>query len=101
MRPATVLPTLMPLPDALKCLIETRTQLACVIDEYGGFAGVLTMEDLAMEIVGEITDEHDVGAGSAVLSQGDDTWNMDGGGHLDEGERASGQTLARRCSETG
>lgn len=100
MRPATVLPTLMPLPDALKCLIETRTQLACVIDEYGGFAGVLTIEDLAMEIVGEITDEHDVGAVSAVLSQGDDTWIMDGDVHLDEVERAIGHTLPRGDIET-
>jgi hypothetical protein len=40
-------------------LVRTTNQLACVIDEYGGFAGVLTIEDLAMEIVGEITDEHD------------------------------------------
>ena len=59
MRPVTVMPTLMLLPDALDLLVATDNQLACVIDEYGGFAGVLTMEDLAMEIVGEITDEHD------------------------------------------
>jgi CBS domain containing-hemolysin-like protein len=66
MRPAMVIPTLMLLPDALAELVRTTNQLACVIDEYGGFAGVLTIEDLAMEIVGEITDEHDVEVGDAV-----------------------------------
>src|SRR5690625_7530086 len=53
------------------------------------------MEDLDMESVGEITDEHDVGAVSAVLSKGDDTWIMDGDVHLDEVERAIGHTLPR------
>jgi hypothetical protein len=52
MRPAMVIPTLMLLPDALQELVRTTNQLACVIDEYGGFAGVLTIEDMAMEIVG-------------------------------------------------
>ena len=47
MRPATVMPTLMALPDALAELIQTNNQLACVIDEYGSFVGVLTLEDLA------------------------------------------------------
>jgi CBS domain containing-hemolysin-like protein len=52
MRPPTVVPTLMMLPDALAQLTRTRNELACVIDEYGGFAGVLTIEDLAEELVG-------------------------------------------------
>ena len=42
MRPAVVLPTVMMLPDALEQLTSTRNQLACVIDEYGGFTGVLS-----------------------------------------------------------
>lgn len=58
-RPALVLPTTLPLPKALTELTDTENQLACVIDEYGGFAGVITLEDIAEEIVGEITDEHD------------------------------------------
>jgi|TARA_R110001599_G_C12253512_1_gene659823 CBS domain containing-hemolysin-like protein len=100
MRPATVLPTLMRLPDALEQLVTSTSQLACVIDEYGGFAGVLTIEDLAMEIVGEITDEHDVVTGEAVVSEGDNTWLMEGDVHLDEVERAIGYDLPRGDVET-
>jgi CBS domain containing-hemolysin-like protein len=100
MRPATVMPTMMLLPDALAQLVRTTNQLACVIDEYGGFAGVLTIEDLAMEIVGEITDEHDEPAGDAVILEGEDVWIMDGNVHLDEVERAIGHDLPRGDVET-
>ncbi|TKA91671.1 MULTISPECIES: hemolysin family protein [Halopseudomonas] len=95
MRPTAVLPTLMPLPDALAQLIRTSNQLACVIDEYGGFAGVLTLEDLAEEIVGEITDEHDDQTGDHLMSHDDGSWIMDGDVHLDEVERAIGYDLPR------
>lgn len=100
MRPAKVLPTLMLLPDALDQLVQTTSQLACVIDEYGGFAGVLTIEDLAMEIVGEITDEHDVEVGDAIVSEGNDTWTMEGDVHLDEVRRIIGHDLPRVDVET-
>ncbi len=59
MSPPLLIPTTMRLPDALVTLAGKARRLACVIDEYGGFAGVLAREDLAEEIVGEITDEHD------------------------------------------
>ena len=100
MRPAKVLPTLMLLPDALDQLVQTADQLACVIDEYGGFAGVLTIEDLAMEIVGEITDEHDAEVGDAIVSEGEDTWTMEGDVHLDEVRRIIGHDLPRVVVET-
>jgi len=100
MRPATVIPTLMSLPDALAQLIQTNNQLACVIDEYGGFAGVLTLEDLAEEIVGEITDEHDLEVSETVVAGDDGSWVMDGDVHLDEVERAIGHDLPREDVET-
>jgi CBS domain containing-hemolysin-like protein len=100
MQPALVIPTLMRLPHALLKLTKTDNQLACVIDEYGGFAGVLTIEDLAMEIVGEITDEHDTETGEAVMADGDGVWVMDGEVHLDEVERAIGHDLPRGDVET-
>ncbi|MGN0931531.1 hemolysin family protein [Falsigemmobacter intermedius] len=100
MRPATVLPTLMPLPDALEHLTGSRNHLACVIDEYGGFAGVLTLEDLAMEIVGEITDEHDASVPDAIVTEGPDSWVMDGDVHLDEVHRLIVYDLPETEAET-
>lgn len=100
MRDASVIPTLMPLPDALSQLIRSKNQLACVIDEYGGFAGILTLEDLAAEIVGEITDEHDLDTGNSVTSGGENVWLMEGDAPLDEVERAIGYELPRNEVET-
>ncbi|GAA4726781.1 hemolysin family protein [Isoptericola chiayiensis] len=100
MRPATVLPTLMLLPDAFGELTTERDELACVIDEYGGFAGILTVEDLAEEVVGEITDEHDVEQAEVVEPEGATTWRMGGDVHLDEVERVIGHDLPRGDYET-
>lgn len=83
-RPAFALPTSMPLPAALRTMTAQRQQLATVLDEYGGFAGVLTLEDLAEEIVGEITDEHDAEQPSVVSRRGDGGWLSPADVHLDE-----------------
>ncbi|WP_369374958.1 hemolysin family protein [Promicromonospora sp. Populi] len=99
LRPALVLPTTMALPDALRELSATHNQLACVVDEYGGFAGVLTVEDLAEELVGEITDEHDDEI-DPVTAASDGVWVMAGDVHLDEVERAVGHDLPDGDHET-
>lgn len=100
MRKPTVIPTLMALPDALALLASSNNQLACVIDEYGGFAGVLTIEDLAMEIVGEITDEHDDSPSDGLTPETEDSWLIDGDVHLDELRRAIGRDLPQPDVET-
>lgn len=100
MRPALVVPTLMPLPDALERLTGTKNQLACVIDEYGGFSGVVTMEDLAEELVGEISDEHDDLGDPGAEIDGEHAWVMDGDLPLDEAERVIGRALPRGDFET-
>lgn len=100
MRPPLVLPSLMSLPDALANLNRARTQLACVVDEYGGFAGVLTVEDLSEELVGELTDEHDVEPVSAIAADEDHTWRVDGDVHIDEVERSLGLRLPQGDYET-
>jgi CBS domain containing-hemolysin-like protein len=99
-RPPLVVSTLMPLPDVLRRLAETDNQLACVVDEYGGFAGVITLEDLAEELVGEITDEHDEAHPEYVPVAGDGVWEMPGDVHVDEVERAVGTDLPRGDYET-
>jgi CBS domain containing-hemolysin-like protein len=57
--PAVVVPGSLPLPVALEQLRTSRRQLAVVVDEFGGFDGVLTFEDIAEEVVGDIFDEGD------------------------------------------
>ena len=100
MRPAELVPTSMRLPDALRRLAASRNQLACVLDEYGGLAGVLTFEDLAEALVGEITDEHDEVEGAPAVVDDDGSWTMAGDVHVDEVERAVGRDLPRGDFET-
>jgi putative hemolysin len=75
-RPATFVPETKRLGEMLKEFQRQQVQIAIVVDEYGGTAGLVTIEDLLEEIVGEIRDEYDVetepvieeGAGSFVFS---------------------------------
>ena len=60
MRPATFVPESKPVDELLREMQSQQTHIAIVIDEYGGTAGLVTIEDVIEEIVGEITDEYDV-----------------------------------------
>jgi CBS domain containing-hemolysin-like protein len=59
LRPATFVPESKPVDELLREMQASRTHMAVVVDEYGGFAGLVTIEDILEEIVGEIDDEHD------------------------------------------
>jgi CBS domain containing-hemolysin-like protein len=60
MRPVTYVPESKPVDELLREMQAARSHIAVVIDEYGGTAGLVTIEDVLEEIVGEITDEYDV-----------------------------------------
>jgi CBS domain containing-hemolysin-like protein len=60
MRPASYVPESKHVDELLKEMQAARTHMAIVVDEYGGTAGLITIEDILEEIVGEITDEYDV-----------------------------------------
>ncbi len=68
--------------------------MAVVVDEYGGTAGLVTLEDLVEEIVGEIRDEYDVEEEKPINKQEDGTWLIDAGVSLDEVNEALGVHLA-------
>lgn len=93
MRPALVLPTMMSLPDAARELDGSGQQMACIVDEFGGFVGVLTVEDLAEELVGELTDEHDLHPQEEITATGLHSWVLSAEAHLDELERLVGHPL--------
>ena len=59
-RPASYVPDSKPVDELLRQMQAQRNHVAIVIDEYGGTAGLVTIEDILEEIVGEITDEYDV-----------------------------------------
>jgi putative hemolysin len=76
-RPATFVPETKRVSDLLKEFQRKQVQLAIVVDEYGGTAGLATLEDLLEEIVGEIRDEYDVEA-EPVVEVGQGTYVFSG-----------------------
>jgi magnesium and cobalt transporter len=72
-----VAPTL-PVLDMLLDMRRSRTHMALVVDEFGGSDGLLTIEDLVEEIVGEIEDEHDVAQTPTLSRRGDGTLDVNG-----------------------
>ena len=86
MRAPVLVPSSLPLPQVLERLRAEGEELACVLDEYGDLAGVISVEDVAEELVGEITDEHDA-AGTDRARYADDGWEVPGDRHVDEVSR--------------
>jgi len=81
--PVPIVPGSMPLDDLMDQLRGRGLQMAVVADEYGGTAGILTLEDVVEELVGEIQDEHDPHGGRAEC-RSDDTWLLPGSLRPDE-----------------
>lgn len=84
MRPIVVIPEAMPVPKALHLMQQRHVQMVLVADEYGGTAGLITMEDLVEEIVGDIQDEHEAQEPPDVLQLPDGRIEFDGMVLLDD-----------------
>jgi CBS domain containing-hemolysin-like protein len=90
--PPLLVPTTLPLPTVLDRLRGGHRQLACVVDEYGGFAGVITLEDIAEELVGPIRDEDDPPE-PAPARQADGSWVVPARWRIDEVADSTGIAL--------
>ena len=89
---AVVVPGSLPLPAALEQLRASRRQLAVVVDEFGGFDGVLSLEDIAEEVVGDIFDEGDEREPEPPVGPAD-THTLSARLRLDEVESSTGIRL--------
>lgn len=89
---AVLLPRTMPLPKVLQALRQEHRQMAVVVDEYGGFDGVITFEDVAEEVVGEIFDEDDVEV-QPLSTHRDGTWELSARLRIDEAAEITGIRL--------
>jgi CBS domain containing-hemolysin-like protein len=78
MRTPTTVPDSLDGDELLDRLRGAGFQMAVVVDEYGGTAGIVTLEDLVEEIVGEVRDEHDRGEAARFRDAGPDTWIVSG-----------------------
>jgi putative hemolysin len=97
-RPVISLPDTVRVLRALSDLRRASAHLAIVLDEYGGTAGIVTMEDLVEELVGDITDEYDVVVEHEPSHRG--TIEVDGLSTLDEFAEETGYTLAEGPYDT-
>ncbi|MEH0423446.1 hemolysin family protein [Streptomyces sp. B21-083] len=86
-----LLPDTLPLPDAVEQMRSQGDEFAVVLDEHGGVAGIVTYEDIAEELVGDIADESDLIIEIAVADG--DGWLVDAGRRLDEVAEATGVDL--------
>jgi putative hemolysin len=99
MRPPYLVPESKRVSDLLKEMQRRQVQMAVVVDEYGGTAGLVTIEDLLEEIVGEIRDEYDVES-ETVLDEGGGSFVFKGKVSVDEVRDRIGVTIEREGFET-
>ena len=98
-RPVAFVPETKRVPELLKEFQRKQVQLAIVVDEYGGTAGLVTLEDLLEEIVGEIRDEYDVET-EPVVDEGNGSWVFSAKVSIDEMRERLGVEIEPEGFET-
>ncbi len=99
MRAPYLVPESKRVSELLKELQRKQAHMAIVVDEYGGTAGLVTVEDLLEEIVGEIRDEYDVES-ETVIDEGNGTFAFSGKVSVDEVRDRLGVEIEREGFET-
>ena len=84
LHPPLFVPETLPLDRLLDLFQKKRTQLAIVLDEFGGTQGMVTLEDVFEELVGEIHDEHRRDREQEIVRREDGSWLVDGGMSIDD-----------------
>ncbi len=97
-RPAHFVPESKRVSELLRQMQRSRQHLAIVVDEYGGTAGLVTIEDLLEEIVGEIADEHE--REDEIVREGEGVYLASGLADLDRIEELFGKPLANGDADT-
>jgi len=99
MRPATFAPETKRVPELLREFQRRQIQAAIVVDEYGGTAGLVTIEDMLEEIVGEIRDEYDVET-DPIVEEGDGVFVFSAKVDIDTAAERLGIDIERDGFET-
>lgn len=92
-RPVEIVPEVKTLDQQLRDFQRGPSHMAVVVDEFGGTAGIVTLEDVLEEIVGDIGDEYDAPAAPAVVEKAPGVFQVDGRASLDELAAALGVSL--------
>jgi Mg2+/Co2+ transporter CorB len=93
-------PDVTGLDDQLHAFMKNKTHLAIVIDEYGSMQGLVTLEDILEEIVGDIADEHDTGGDAAVVAEEDESIVIRGSTSIREVNRTTAWGLPEEDAVT-
>jgi len=99
LRPLLYAPPSMPIGVLLQKMQSERIHMALVIDEYGGVDGVVTIEDLIEQVIGEIEDEHDLDEGQYWTSEKPGCYLAEARAPLDEFEAEIGQSLTENIDD--
>jgi putative hemolysin len=99
-RPAFFVPEAKKLDDLLTEMQSNRTHIAIVVDEYGGVAGLVTLEDILEEIIGEIRDEYDQSEELPFVKINDDEYIFQGNIDLDDFNETMGTEIEKDMADT-